>query len=252
MFITELFESAGNSRVIVVYPGRFQPFHKGHKAVFEYLTKTYPNADVFICTSDKVAPPKSPFNFQEKLVMMQLTGVSPKSVVQSSQPYQAKEILQHYNPESDIVLYAVSQKDMDEDPRFSFAPKKDGSPSYFQKFTGFDNVECLAKHGYIVTVPTFNFDVLGQPMKSASEVREQFARADEQTKKAIIKDLFGAYSDQVFQIMNSKIAPIYECAGVGVIAKNKKMANDPRYKMSMTVDVHPDTPEKNMRSLGLI
>jgi hypothetical protein len=40
-------------------------------------------------------------------------------------------------------------------------------------------------------------------------------------------------------------------AGVGVVA-SKKQKNDPRYKTSLTVDVHPDTPKKNMRALRLI
>ena len=43
-----------------------------------------------------------------------------------------------------------------------------------------------------------------------------------------------------------------DAAGVGVVAKNKKMAKDPRYSTSMTVDVKPGTPAKNMRALGLI
>ena len=30
------------------------------------------------------------------------------------------------------------------------------------------------------------------------------------------------------------------------------MAKDPRYSTSMTVDVHPDTPKKNMKAMGLI
>lgn len=42
-----------------------------------------------------------------------------------------------------------------------------------------------------------------------------------------------------------------DAAGVGVVAKNKKMAKDPRYSTSMTVDVHPDTPQKNLRAFRL-
>jgi hypothetical protein len=40
-------------------------------------------------------------------------------------------------------------------------------------------------------------------------------------------------------------------AGVGVIATNKKMASDPRYSTSMTVDVKPDTPQKNLKAFKL-
>jgi hypothetical protein len=43
-----------------------------------------------------------------------------------------------------------------------------------------------------------------------------------------------------------------DAAGVGVVATNKKMAKDPRYSTSMTVDVHPDTPAKNLKAFNLI
>jgi hypothetical protein len=43
-----------------------------------------------------------------------------------------------------------------------------------------------------------------------------------------------------------------EAAGVGVVATNKKMAKDPRYSNSMTVDVHPDTPTKNAKAFRLV
>jgi pyrimidine deaminase RibD-like protein len=42
-----------------------------------------------------------------------------------------------------------------------------------------------------------------------------------------------------------------DAAGVGVVAANKKMARDPRYSTSMTVDVHPDTPKKQLKALRL-
>ena len=43
-----------------------------------------------------------------------------------------------------------------------------------------------------------------------------------------------------------------DAAGVGVIAKNKKMAKDPRYSTSLTVDIRPDTPKKNAQALKLV
>ena len=43
-----------------------------------------------------------------------------------------------------------------------------------------------------------------------------------------------------------------DAAGVGVVASNKKMAKDPRYSMSITKDVGPNTPTKNARAFRLI
>jgi len=188
---------------VVIYPGRFHPFHKGHKSVYDTLVKRFGKNRVFIATSNKVDPPKSPFTFEEKRAMIALTGIDPSRVIQVKNPYQATEITDNYDPQNTIALFAVSDKDMAEDPRFSFKPRKDGNPSYYQPaqkdMQGFD------KHGYIITVPTLQFNVLGKPMRSASEFRANFARADADTQKQMVTDLFGKYDSKVHNIMTQKI-----------------------------------------------
>lgn len=205
MFLSDLFED-NNANVLVVYPGRFQPFHKGHKAVYDSLVKKYGRDRVFIATSNKVEPPKSPFSFSDKAQFMALTGVPLDRVVESSQPYRAIELVSKYNAASTRLIFAVSEKDMAEDPRFASWTKKDGTPAYFQPMpTEAAQMATLDRHGYILTVPTVDFAVLGQPMRSATEVRAQFAGAEPATQKAIVKDLFGNYNDAVLHIMQQKL-----------------------------------------------
>lgn len=382
MYVLDIFE-ATQSRIVAIYPGRFQPFHRGHRAVFDYLSKTFGADNTFITTSDKVAPPKSPFNFDEKLRMMTLTGVDPSRVVKTAEPYRANELVGQLDP-STRLIFAVSQKDMDEDPRFAKWTKKDGSPSYFQPAPkDLAQMAPLSEHAYIYVVPTFPFDVGGQNVQSATQIRDMFSKGTEQQRKALVKELFGAYDEDVYQIMAGKIsegwknklagaalagaaalspapaqaldagdvfvagrvatnigkmdrhdvrsiadqelqaiargdknrswlanygrttpnvsavevgrdieqtkqkalkqlerrtgkqfstdqvqfnideprAGVYkvtattrmneEAAGVGVVAKNKKMAKDPRYSTSMTVDVRPGQDLKNMKALRL-
>ena len=206
MFLTEMFNQPTRN-VVVIYPGRFQPFHKGHKAVYDMLVSNYGSNNTWIATSDKVDPPRSPFSFNEKVAMIEATSIPTNKVIKTVQPYQANEILANYDSTSTVVLYAVSQKDMEEAPRFSFAPKKDGSPSYFQPApNSLEGASTFDKHGYILTVPTTPFNVLGQPMQSATAVREQYASADEQTRKQIVKDLYGTFDENVYRILNSKLA----------------------------------------------
>ena len=197
-----LSEIATTTQLLMIYGGRFQPFHKGHKAVYDYLISKYDN--VYIATSNKIDLPRSPFSFEEKKKMMELTGMDTTNVVLTKSPYQAMEITQNFDPENTILMFAVSEKDMAEDPRFSFKPKKDGSPSYFQSAKD-GNLETMDKHGYIITVPTFKFKVLGKPMTSSTEIRSSFANMNTNTKKQLITDLFGNYSDEVFNLMSSKI-----------------------------------------------
>lgn len=207
MFINELAEP----QLLVIYPGRFQPFHKGHHAVFEWLTNKFGRQNVYIATSNKTDNLKSPFTFAEKAYFMQLTGVPSDRIVQATQPYQIQNVLQSSNiqvanPENTVVIFAVSAKDMAEDPRFSFALKKDGTEPYFQPLKSIKETEDMTKHGYIMTVPTFDFKVLGQPMRSGTELRQMYADADPAQRKKIIADLFGRYTAEAEQIMQ-KIVP---------------------------------------------
>jgi cytidyltransferase-like protein len=225
MFLNELAEP----QLLVIYPGRFQPIHKGHHAVFEWLTTKFGRQNVYITTSNKTDNLKSPFTFAEKAYFMQLTGVPADRIVQASQPYQILNVLQSgniqvLNPDNTVVIFAVSEKDMAEDPRFSFAPKKDGTDSYFQPLKNIKDTVNMNEHGYIMTVPTFDFKVLGQPMRSGTELREMYGAADVKQRRDIIADLFGRYTAEAEQIMQ-KIVPaaVAEPAALGTKTKLQKV-----------------------------
>jgi hypothetical protein len=206
MFIRELFEDTQDPTTIVILPGRFQPWHKGHHAVYNNLVTKYGRDQVFVVSSNKVELPKSPFNFSDKTQFMALTGVPMDKVVESKQPYKAEEVTRNFDPTSTRLIFAVSEKDMADDPRFKSWTKKDGSPAYFQPMpTDTSMMESFDKHGYIKTVPTVDFTVLGQPMRSATEIRAQFAQADLETQKAIVRDLFGKYDEAVLRLMQQKL-----------------------------------------------
>ena len=209
MFLTELAEPT----LLVIYPGRFQPFHKGHYAVYEYLTGKFGRNNVYIATSNKVESPKSPFTFSEKSYFMQLTGVPADRIIQATQPYQITSVLSSgqihvADPANTVAIFAVSEKDMAEDPRFKSFTKKDGTPAFFQKMP--DNIRdtvSMTQHAYIMTVPTFNFAVMGQPMQSGTELRALYVNSDSSQRQAIVKDLFGRYTAEAEQLLTSRLAP---------------------------------------------
>ena len=202
---------ATNEKLVVIYPGRFHPFHKGHASVYKTLVQQYgATADVYIATSGKQEPGKSPFSFEEKLKMIITTGVDPNVVVKTKSPYQAEEITNKYDLNNTVVLYAVSEKDMAEEPRFNFPTKgpnlkKDLQPAPMQKWNGWDNAKSLADHSYVTTVPTITFNVMGEPARSATEIRQLFPNLNIDQQKTFINDLFGHYSDDVLNIMRNKL-----------------------------------------------
>ena len=97
-------------RTIVIYPGRFHPFHKGHLASYLYLAKRYGADNVYIATSGKQAPVTSPFSFGDKQNMMVKLGVPSDHIVQVKNPYQATEITDNFDPATTAVIFALSEK----------------------------------------------------------------------------------------------------------------------------------------------
>lgn len=127
--------------IVVIYPGRFQPFHKGHNDVYRLLKDVFPN--VFITTTN--TKPKSkkdisryPFDFEDKKkIMIKLGNVDPLDIVPSPTrfPYSDSEVLSYIksmkkHPDREIkskfdnidlnncvCVFIVSDKDID---RFKF------------------------------------------------------------------------------------------------------------------------------------
>jgi len=187
------------SNVVVIYSGRFQPFHPGHKKVYDWLTAKFDT--VWVATSGKVSLPKSPWSFEEKKAMIMLSGVSEDNIAQVQSPYSAMEITQRYNPKNTAVVYAVSEKDMGEDARFKF---QEGEAGYFQPFD-INKLQSVEKHSYLITVPTFDFELQGQTMNSATQVRDLLiSSADSE----VVEELFGDYDSDVHDSIEKKISAL--------------------------------------------
>ena len=53
-------------KTIVIYGGRFQPFHRGHYDAYQRLVSKFGEANVYIASSNDTSSDKSPFTFKEK------------------------------------------------------------------------------------------------------------------------------------------------------------------------------------------
>lgn len=178
-------EAQLKQQVLVIYPGGFHPFHLGHASVFDHLAKKFPDGEVFVAATDTTT--ERPFSFDDKRFLANQSGVPKDRFVQVKSPYKAEEITKNFDPDNTVLIFAVSEKDSD---RFSFKPKKDGSPQYFQPFTPGTPKEPMNKHGYIYIVPKIDFKIAGQVIDSASKIRNMYSNGDENTRNQIIKDLY--------------------------------------------------------------
>ena len=232
-------------KIFVIYPGRFHPFHKGHKGVYNYLSSKYGGNDVYITTTDVVELPKSPFSFDEKVKMMTLTGVPINKIIKVKNNYNLQSLVGQIpiDINRDSIVFAVSEKDMTEDPRFSRFIKKDGSPSYLQPIPkNLDKLQPAIKYGYIDTVPTTDFTVLGMPARSASQLRSQYVNLTPQLKKSFVKDLFGKYDDSVYNIMNNKLG----VSATGLTEKQKNVLK----KLIVGMMKEDESKVNNMKKLA--
>jgi len=191
---------------LVIYPGRFHPFHQGHKASYDWLTNQFGENNVYIASSSVQAPDTSPFEFSDKVKMATKLGVPASHVINVKNPYQATEITSTLSDEekaNTALIFAVSAKDAE---RFNFAPKKDGSPSYLQPVP--DNkkgMKPMTKHGYVAITPTVNFQVKGADANSASEVRKIYRNGNDNDRLRIITDLYGVADPELKAVFDKRL-----------------------------------------------
>jgi hypothetical protein len=228
---------------LIIYPGRFHPFHKGHFSSYQFLTKGYGTDNVFIASTNAQAPLTSPFSFEEKKAMMVLTGVPEEKVVQVKNPYRSEEITGRVsNPEDTALIYALSEKDIG---RFSFT-KKDGTPGYMQPYPKDEaQLKPMTEHAYVVLTPTVTFKVLGKDANSASQIRSTYTNADDKTRKQMLKDLYGKVDSKVKAIFDKKMEVVEQLSRMMTTLKESR---DPMDKNMRKVELALEM-ERNLRQI---
>ena len=141
------------------------------------------NIDVAATNDTKTRP--FPFAIKEKLA--KVAGVDSGHFVQVKSPFQPKEITDKFNPEQDVVIFVRSEKDRNESPKPG-GTKKDGTPAYFQSYTGKD-VQPFGKHAYMAYLPTVEF---GPGITSATEIRNAWPTLNDKRKTAMVMSLYPA------------------------------------------------------------
>ena len=166
-------------KTVVVYSGRFQPFHKGHYAAYQKLVSKFGANNVYIGTSDKSDGGKSPFNFKEKVVIMgKMFGIPPNKIVQVSNPYAPKEILSKFDGKTTAYIAAVGEKDATRLAGKYFKPYK-GKTGY-----GYDEI------GYTYIIPADSNPISGTDVRSwlsSDNAEKLFLKAYPKFDKEIYK-----------------------------------------------------------------
>jgi hypothetical protein len=190
-------------KVVVIYPGRFQPFGPHHKKVFDALSSKFD--DAFITTSNIQQMPRHPLNFNEKVKHMVKMGVPKNKIIQEKVPYVADNALRKFGKDT-AVVYAVGRKDRG---RFNMGKKKSGGLTYYQDFKkNIKNLKNYEEHGYIYEAP--HVKVSG--ISSGTEIRNLLGspKFDDKKRQQIFKKTFGYFDKSTYEMMTSRFGKLFE------------------------------------------
>ena len=231
---------------IVIMPGGFHPFHAGHYSLYQSAQKAFPNAEIFVAATNDQSERPFPFKIKEKLA--KVAGVDPSHFVQVKSPFRPLEITDRFDSDEDIVIFVRSEKDKNEQPKPG-AIKKDGTPGYFQPYTG-KNLKSFNKHAYIHYLPTIQF---GPGITSATEIRNVWPSLNDRQKIALVMSLYPAtqqnqpLAKNVVKLLDAGMggqAPVDEAANsaqqAAIAINMKKAGKKPAIKVSETEDYLPE------------
>jgi hypothetical protein len=183
---------------IIVYAGRFQPFHKGHYDAYQRLVSEFGSANVYIATSNDTSSGKSPFSFNEKKeIATKMFGVPSTKFVKVSNPYRPAEILKKYDGQTIAYIAAVGDKD---------ATRLQGK--YFKPYKG------KAGYGYDEIGYTYPIPAEANPI-SGTDVRRGLGSNDKEKAKKFFLKAYPKFDKDIFKMITTKLNEGFP-GGIGV------------------------------------
>ena len=182
---------------VVVYSGRFQPFHKGHFATYQHLVKKFGKDNVYIGTSDKTDKLKSPFNFKEKqTIMTKMFGIPSNKIVQIKNPYAPTEILKNFDGDTTAFITVVGEKD-----------EQRLGGKYFTPYTGKFEAG-YAEKGYVYISPA-------QPNAiSGTDVRNWLGSGEMEDRKKLFSKAYPKFDEKIFNLITTKLSSLNESGAI--------------------------------------
>lgn len=209
-YLNTLLEEAGTGpkKLVVVYGGRFEPFHKGHYQCYMSLVKKYGKANVWIATSNKTNfNPKSgeisPFNFKEKKqIITTLYDIDPRRIVQCKNPaFKPQEVFDMYSNYRPIYVAAVGRKDQERYVGNFFHPL----PTDLNLPDQSAELMALDEHaGYYIEVAMKAEGISG------TLVRQDLLAAadDDKQRKKLFEQYFGKYDASIDALIVARLKDI--------------------------------------------
>ena len=176
-------------RTVVIYGGRFQPFHKGHNDAYQRLCSKFGSSNVYIGTSNDTSGETSPFSFNEKKeIATTMFGIPSSHFIKVNNPYRPNEILKKFDGKTTQYIAAVGDKDADRLQGKYFKPYK-GKDGY-----GYDEI------GYTYPIPPEKNPISG------TQVRRGLGSSDNEKAKKFFLKAYPKYNRSIFTMIKKKLA----------------------------------------------
>jgi len=183
--------------VLVIYPGKFQPMAIYHKEEYDRICRKFDKDNVFIVTDDITDPIEKPLTFDEKSMVMKRHNV--KHIMQSNTPFHATNVIEKFDNESTVVIYAVDKDDVSKLKDYKRLMRWNGSSQLPYKDIQNPYVYYMVVNHVRYDIPSFGemgsktiFTALADRSAKLSELKSRFI------------SIFGWFDVDIFNMVVSK------------------------------------------------
>lgn len=187
-------------RTIGIYSGNFQPPHKGHYAAYTRL-KQVAGPDTFVVTTDLDPTIEAALHFGDKEQILVRHGIPDSHIKKVRNLKNPIEILDNFDPETTVIIYALNKKS---------AHEKISSSDYFKPLDISNGQLRPFKHNsYIITVDE---DIRAKNKEgnlkiyTSKNIREALGshRFTKEDKVWWFKQFFGWFDLGLFELLKNK------------------------------------------------
>lgn len=201
------------SNIIVIYPGRFQPFAIHHKLLANQVCKDFDGImdEFLIVTTDKVVEGTSPLTFDEKLRLINKSGFD--NVLKVSSPYNCwKDLKKLYDSSTTSVIYIVSDKDKERfdsmsSTRYYIPITKDDVSSRKKALTTLN--KGFEENVYMMVVPEIHLKLYDDEELNGTNIRSilgnlNYLGIEDNERHKLFKSMFGYYDTNIEDLLVDK------------------------------------------------
>ena len=111
--------------IVVLFPGKFNPMGIHQKEEYNRLCRKFGKENVYVVTDDKMDIQRLPLSYDEKVQIIKRHGVI--NIMKSNTPYHATDIIEKFDGQDTIIIYALGKDDLSKIREFKRLTKYNNS-----------------------------------------------------------------------------------------------------------------------------